>query len=255
VPARLHMPSVADCLESPLMAPGPGNIRPQCPQPPFGTFLATEKQASHVVPFGDGASATDCLMSIRPEYALGSRPAANMSLRWWTTLARSAFDGLVFLTELVLIATAALVTGVAYHLATYREWGEIVHFLQVGILAASLFGTLNLLRSGYRLANFFTFKPHIGRLFRLWNLTFVALLVFAFLTKVTDVYSRGWILLFYLCAPAMVLLVRYILVDAIVLGAKAGLIPTQRIFVVGTRRHVTPSCIAKSGPISSDSRY
>lgn len=161
-----------------------------------------------------------------------------MSLRWWTMVARTVLDGLLFLTELVVVVTAALVTGVVYHLVIYRESGEIAYFLQVGVLAASIFCTLNLLRNEYRLANFFTIRAHFRRLFQLWNLTFIGLLGIGFLTKVTVIYSRGWILLFYVCGAGAALLLRYVLVDAVVLGTKAGLVPTPRIFVVGTERRV-----------------
>ncbi len=153
-------------------------------------------------------------------------------------VARTVLDGLLFLTELVVVVTAALVTGVVYHLVIYRESGEIAYFLQVGVLAASIFCTLNLLRNEYRLANFFTIRAHFRRLFQLWNLTFIGLLGIGFLTKVTVIYSRGWILLFYVCGAGAALLLRYVLVDAVVLGTKAGLVPTPRIFVVGTERRV-----------------
>jgi len=196
--------------------------------------------AQPIMPSHSGtiANAAGRLMSIRLEYAVGSRPGANMSLRWWTMVARTVLDGLLFLTELVVVVTAALVTGVVYHLVIYRESGEIAYFLQVGVLAASIFCTLNLLRNEYRLANFFTIRAHFRRLFQLWNLTFIGLLGIGFLTKVTVIYSRGWILLFYVCGAGAALLLRYVLVDAVVLGTKAGLVPTPRIFVVGTERRV-----------------
>src|SRR5262249_9167352 len=77
-------------------------------------------------------------------------------------------------------------------------------------------------------------KPHLRRSIQLWNVTFICLLGLGFLAQVTVVYSRGWMLLFYVSTICVLLVLRYLFVQATVLGSRNGLISAQRIFLFGT---------------------
>ena len=95
-----------------------------------------------------------------PSYTLASRPQTGRFLRAWAVLSRGTFSGAIFLTDVALIVAMSCITGIAYHLAVYGDHGDIASFLQVGVLAASIFAISNVFRGEYRLPNFFTFKPH-----------------------------------------------------------------------------------------------
>jgi hypothetical protein len=127
-------------------------------------------------------------MNTHPSYTLGARPETGRTLRAWAVLSRGTFSGLIFLTDVALIVAMSCFTGVAYHLAAYGEPGSIPSFVQVGVLAASLFAVSNAFRGEYRLANFFAFRPHGRRTVRLWNVTFVCLLVLGFLAQISVGY-------------------------------------------------------------------
>jgi hypothetical protein len=137
-----------------------------------------------------------------------------------------------------LIVAMSCITGVAYHLAAYGEPGSIPSFVQVGVLAASLFAVSNAFRGEYRLANFFAFRPHGRRTVRLWNVTFVCLLVLGFLAQISVGYSRGWIVLFYIATFAGLIVLRFAIVRLTALARSAGLVSAQRIFLIGTGAHV-----------------
>ena len=177
-------------------------------------------------------------MNIQQSYALRSRPETNQALRWWTALTQTAFFAVILLSDVLVIVAMACLTGVAYHLVVYREPGDILSFLEVGALAATIFVIPNLFRGEYVLANFFSFKPHLRRSIQLWNVTIICLLVLAFLAQISVIYSRGWIILFYGTTICMLLALRYGLVQATVLGIRAGLISTQRIFLIGAGKHI-----------------
>src|SRR5262249_25855635 len=129
-------------------------------------------------------------------------------------------------------------TGIAYHLVVYGHEGEAAVFLQVGILSAIIFGTANLFRGEYALANFYSLRSHVRRSTQLWNATFVCLLALAFITQMTEIYSRGSIVLFYASTICVLLGLRYLSVQVIIRGSQAGLISAQRIFLVGTDEHI-----------------
>src|SRR5262245_40808443 len=129
-------------------------------------------------------------------------------------------------------------TGVSYHLAVHGHAGDFVAYSEVGVLSAFIFVVPNLFRGEYALPNFYAFRPHVNRSIRLWNVTFICLLALGFLAQLSVIYSRGWIILFYVTTIAVLLSLRYLLVRAIVLGSQAGLISAQRIFLVGTGRQI-----------------
>ncbi len=70
----------------------------------------------------------------------------------------------------------SFITGIAYYLAVYGDIGDISSYVQVGVLAASIFAISNVFRGEYRLPNFFAFRPHARRTIQLWNVTLICLL-------------------------------------------------------------------------------
>lgn len=176
-------------------------------------------------------------MSVHLGYSLTSRSDTNRSLRW-TSFTRAIFFCGIFLGDIAAIVIMSLLTGLSYHLMVYGEKGDIASFVQVGMLSAIIFVTANLFRGEYALANFFAFRPHLRRSIQLWNVTFVCLLALAFLAQVTVIYSRGWIILFYISTICVLLALRFLFVQATVRGSQAGLISAQRIFLVGTGKHI-----------------
>jgi Undecaprenyl-phosphate glucose phosphotransferase len=177
-------------------------------------------------------------MNFHQPYALTSRIDTTTFLRRWTTLTRTTLLGAFLLTDFLAIVAMAWLTGISYHLVVYQDAGEIINYLKVGLLSATIFVVPNVFRGEYSLPNFFSFKPHLRRSIRLWNVTFICLLVLGFLTQITVDYSRGWMLLFYALTISALLALHYLYVQVTVLGSKARLISAQRIFLVGAARHV-----------------
>jgi Undecaprenyl-phosphate glucose phosphotransferase len=174
------------------------------------------------------------MMNTHPSYTLASRSETNGLLRAWAVLARGTVCGAILLLDIAAIAAVSSLTGIGYHFAAYGESGPIATFVQVGVLAASIFVIANLFRGEYRLANFFAFKPHMRRTVQLWNVTLVGLLGLAFLAQITVVYSRGWIVLFYVAAIPVLLGLRLLAVRLTSHASRAGLICARRVFLIGT---------------------
>jgi Undecaprenyl-phosphate glucose phosphotransferase len=173
-------------------------------------------------------------MNTHPSYTLASRPQTSPFLRVWAALFRGTFSGAIILSDVALIVGVSCLTGIVYHLAAYGDPGNVAAFLQVGVLAASIFVVSNLFRGEYRLPNFFSFKPHACRTIKLWNVTLICLLMLGFLAQISVAYSRGWILLFYVTALGGLIVQRYLIVHVTAVARAAGLISAQRIFLIGT---------------------
>ena len=177
-------------------------------------------------------------MNFHQQYALTSRTDTNRFLRWWKGVTRTTMLGAFMLVDIVVIVGMAWLTGISYHLAVYQRAGDSMSYLKVGLLSASVFVITNLFRGEYSLPNFFVFRPHLRRSIQLWNVTFVCLLALGFLAQVTLIYSRGWIISFYVLTICLLLGLRYLYVRTIVFGSRLGLISTQRIFLVGFGKEI-----------------
>jgi Undecaprenyl-phosphate glucose phosphotransferase len=103
----------------------------------------------------------------------------------------------------------------------------------VGAVAAGIFVIPNIFRGEYDLANYYSFRSHVRRSLALWHVTFLCLLAIAFVLKVTDAYSRGATILFYVTGFPVLLLARFALVRAVVAGSRRGLVTAQRVFLLG----------------------
>ncbi len=176
-------------------------------------------------------------MNTHQNYTLASRPQTNRALRGWAVLSRGTFSGAIFLTDVALIVAMAILTGVAYHLLVHGYY-DISSYVQVGLLAASIFTISNLFRREYRLPNFFNFKPHGRRTIQLWNVTLICLLMLGFLARIGVDYSRAWIVLFYVTTLIALIVERYAIVRITTRARAAGLLSALRIFLIGTGANV-----------------
>jgi Undecaprenyl-phosphate glucose phosphotransferase len=167
-------------------------------------------------------------MTATPEIA----PASGRSY-WRSALARSVVSLIGVAADAAIIIAASALTSSVYHFVVYGWIGPWTDSLLIGGAAASIFMLPGLARGDYSPSNYYSFKPHIRRVFFLWNVTFLWLLALGFLAKTTDVYSRGAIILFYAAGLPAILLLRSALVHAVVLGSKFGLVSAQRVFLIG----------------------
>jgi Undecaprenyl-phosphate glucose phosphotransferase len=177
-------------------------------------------------------------MNTHQAYTLASPPQKSRLLNAWAVLSRGTFSGAIFLIDVAFIVAMACLTGVVYYLVVYGDTGNVSSFIRVGGLAASIFAISNVFRGEYRLPNFFSYKPHARRTIQLWNVTLICLLMLGFMAQISVSYSRGWIVLFYVATLVGLIVLRFLIVRVTALARGAGLIPAQRIFLIGTGAHV-----------------
>jgi Undecaprenyl-phosphate glucose phosphotransferase len=168
-------------------------------------------------------------MSIMTGHLLAANP-----LRWWVTLTRSMVSAAGILVDAAVIIAIAVLMGAIYHLAAYGDSGPWMSFFEIGCVATTIFVLPSAIHGDYALPNYLSFKPHIRRVFTLWNITFLCLLTLGFLAKMTDVYSRGTMILFYAGGLPALLLARYALVRSVLIGSRLGLVSAQRVFLIGS---------------------
>ena len=168
-------------------------------------------------------------MSIMTGHLLAANP-----LRSWATLTRSMVSIVAILADCAVIIAIAVLMGAIYHLAAYGDSGPWASFFEIGCVATSIFVLPGVIHGDYALPNYLTFKPHVRRVFTLWNIMFLCLLTLGFLAKMTDVYSRGTMILFYAGGLPAILVARYALVQTVLLGSRLGFVSAQRVFLIGS---------------------
>ena len=106
--------------------------------------------------------------------------------------------------------------------------------------AAGLFVLPGIFRGEYELTPLPRFRPHLRRAFSYWNITFVALLALAFLTRLMEDYSRASMVLFYAVGlPARRCSCATRWCRTVVLGSKVGLVTAQRVFLIGSGEDIS----------------
>jgi Undecaprenyl-phosphate glucose phosphotransferase len=176
-----------------------------------------------------------CAMTILPHSLLvATRPS-----RWWSAFARHAISIISVIADAAVIIGASILVGSAYHLAIYGSTGPLRGFIALGASAASIFVLPGIFRGEYDLTYYLSFRAHARRAFAYWNITFVALLTLAFVTRALEDYSRASMILFYLAGLPAIVLTRYALVSTVILGSKVGLVTAQRVFLIGSGEDIS----------------
>ena len=183
-------------------------------------------------------STADRAMRTHPSPALVAQSGTSRAPRRRAELTHLVLISAWLIADIATIIAMSCLTGLAYHLVIYGEAGDLISFLNVGILATGVFVIPGIIRGEYKLANLFAFHPQARHAFRLWNATFICLLALGFAAKASVVYSRGWIFLFYVSTILLLLLIRYLVVQATLSASAKGLVAARRVYLIGAEQQM-----------------
>jgi polysaccharide biosynthesis protein PslA len=166
--------------------------------------------------------------------------------RTWPVVA--AFWLLVVGTDLVAVVLASVAAGVGYHAAAYGTTGHLWDFVRLGAVSAYLFVVLNVRSEEYRFERYRSLARHPPRVARRWAVACALTLAFAFLTRSSDVTSRGWLLLFFAGGFVAICLGRIGPILLMWAAQNAGIVVARRVLLVGAEgdlvdfmRHYQPA--------------
>jgi Undecaprenyl-phosphate glucose phosphotransferase len=148
-------------------------------------------------------------------------------------VAEIGFGYLAALVDFCAIVLAAAASSTIYKLATFGLLSDVEPVTQVGMAVGALVVVSNIQRGEYSLRRFDSFSGHIARCFSVWNLAFFFVLALGFLTKTTDVYSRGATGVLYFAGLLTLGGARVAMVSLVDATKRKGLLPQRRLVVVG----------------------
>lgn len=158
------------------------------------------------------------------------RDRADVS-KW--VFGRAEFSLAVVLIEAMLIVGVAFATGVTYHLWVYGDFGDMAYFAAVGVSTSLLFTVPILFRDAYKFQDFQEGKRSAGRMFVQWNYAFLCLAFIGLLTKTTGLFSRGWLVAFYVTGLVAVVALDEAVARVLAGATARGRIASRRIMLVG----------------------
>ena len=151
---------------------------------------------------------------------------------------KTGFAILAFVVEFAAILTASVASGIVYHLYAYANPGDIDVYLALGGLTGLLYTLPFAYRDEYDIEDFLEGRRASMRIFMVWNYAFLGLAVIGFLTKTTGVYSRGWLVLFYVAGLVAVIAIDAGIDAALKLAFARGHIERRRLMLVGSPEEI-----------------
>jgi Undecaprenyl-phosphate glucose phosphotransferase len=161
-----------------------------------------------------------------------SRPAIGPS-RSGATFSRALYSVGFAAADGAVILASALAAGLLYQ-HDERVWGTLAGALFV----ATLFLGINLLSHEYEIPSYLSLKGHAERAFRAWVTAYGLAITLGFLTKTSEVFSRGATGIQFFGGFAALMLFRNLIVRRMRQRAEAGAITSRRIMLVGSEGEI-----------------
>jgi len=189
---------------------------------------------------------TNTIMSV----TLISPSAADPQSRGRKRLMGEALSVAIVVANAAAIIAAAVISGVAYHELIRGEPGNVGMFVRIGAVIAAVVVVTEAFRGQFQLSRYLNPAPNARRIAQLWTMSFIILLTLGFLLKQTEIYSRGWFIVYYLSGLGALLLLDFAAVQLVRRWTGARIIATKRIFLVGLA-HEVEKFIAQHDPNES----
>ena len=155
----------------------------------------------------------------------------------------SYVEGVAVFFDLIIIVASSVLTGVLYHLAVINSVGEIETFFGIGGLTAVNFSAILAARGAYR--------PHVlADLWKqerettiVWLLVFFVLSAVAFSLKISETYSRGSTLTFFVFGWFAIILWRLVLARFMVRALARGTFAEQKTILLADQAQLAGSSL------------
>lgn len=135
--------------------------------------------------------------------------------------------------DMLVIVGISILAGVVYHLLAYGHPGNLLDFAKVGAIVAlfRLIPHFQQHSSGYVTR---WDRETLRYEYYLWNISFLCLLALGFVGKITGVYSRGAVALFYVAGLPLFILWQHLWLKVVHRGFRAGWIAMRRALLIGS---------------------
>src|SRR5690349_11381543 len=176
---------------------------------------------------------------------LGETSAAANSLnrRRRSLLPFYLIETLAVCFDAVLIIVASLLTGSIYYLVAFHSVGPQSIFFGVGFLSFLNFSAVLGWRAAYRPYSLADFPKQARQTTVVWLFVFATLLVIAFLFKISETYSRGATVTFFVCGWAVIILWRFVVARFLAHSLAVGSFAERKAVLLGEHTQLLGSIV------------
>jgi Undecaprenyl-phosphate glucose phosphotransferase len=145
--------------------------------------------------------------------------------------------------DVVLIVAASVLTGIAYHLVCWGSYGPVEIFLGIGALIAVNCSAMLSASGTYRPHHLADVRLQMRDVSAVWVFAFFLLSLLAFSLKISETYSRGATLSFFIFGWLTILIWRLIASQFIATAIAEGGFAEQKIILLAEEGQLTESSI------------
>jgi Undecaprenyl-phosphate glucose phosphotransferase len=163
-----------------------------------------------------------------------SPPIARSRLSWLPALSYQSLSPLMASLDFVWIVSASVGAGMIYHITVIGSLGDYDRYFGSGIAVAALF-CMSVRACGlYQPSSFIRIEPNVRRALAIWALVFLCLATVAFTLKISDLFSRGTVLLFFCSGAVGIVIARIAIARALAFIISSGALGSRRIALLTT---------------------
>lgn len=152
-------------------------------------------------------------------------------------------DGIAICSDLILIISTSVLTGIVYYLAFLDGVGPIDRFLAVGALTGIIFSSILAARGAYHTQNLVSFGKQVWLATIVWLFVFFVLSVVAFSLKISGTYSRGATLMFFVLGWAAITIWRLFLARYLAHALAEGRFAEQKVVLLAEQGQLDGSSV------------
>lgn len=150
-------------------------------------------------------------------------------------LTATGFSVFAVMLDVALIFLVTIVTGTLFHLFAYDTYGDLARYMNMAFLVSIFYMLLNIWQKEYRISTYMHITSLFSKVFLNWNHANMLMLVVLFVTKSSDVPSRGSVILMYFTGLALLILLKHLLGFLVTYATKVGWVRSRRLLLVGDK--------------------
>jgi Undecaprenyl-phosphate glucose phosphotransferase len=156
--------------------------------------------------------------------------------RTWRQLLRpEVIEHAVLVADVLLIMATGLVCSLAYHWVIGGGFDKVAAYVGVAVVVAANFSAIMAARDNYRLKRLTLKSKQIRQTIVVWSGTYGLLAAAAFTMKISEVFSRGSLILFFAGGLVALIVFRWMVAEFILRSLANGSFVPKKIIVVTER--------------------
>jgi Undecaprenyl-phosphate glucose phosphotransferase len=148
-------------------------------------------------------------------------------------------EGVTICCDVVLLVSTSVLSGIAYHLVFWDQIGPINTFLGIGTLVGVNMPLVLAAREDYRPQNLANFRRQVRETTLSWLCVFSIVSAAGFSLKVSEIYSRGATLSFFVAGCSVIIIWRYVIARVIGRALAIGAFAEQKVILLADEAQLT----------------